>query len=71
MADDLKDMQETLIRRHLGKRGIHALKVDEETRTVEIYVDESADLDRTISRVQKDAGSLQLRVQKSRRPRLA
>jgi hypothetical protein len=39
MDEDLKLLRDSLVRRHLGKRGIHGLSVDEDSRTLEVYVD--------------------------------
>jgi hypothetical protein len=71
MDDALKALHESLVRKHLGKRGIHGLNVDEETRTVNIYVDESADTAKAVNRLRKDAGDLKINAIKSRRARLA
>lgn len=71
MGDDLKRLQASLVRRHLGKRGIHGLSVNEDARTIDVYIDETADFDRALTRLRKDAGDLTIRPIKSRRARLA
>jgi hypothetical protein len=70
MDEDLKQLRDALVRRHLGKHGIHGLSVDENSRTLEVYVDDAADPDRAVARLRKDAGDLTIRTIKSRRARL-
>ncbi|CAN5776689.1 hypothetical protein BH18ACI5_BH18ACI5_06760 [soil metagenome] len=72
MSDDArKKLQASLVRRHLGKRGIHGLSVDSGSGTVDVYLDESADLDRAIAKLRKDAGDLKIRTFVGRRARLS
>lgn len=71
MKDDTEKVKSLLTRRHLGKRGIHGIKIDKQAQAVEIYVDEDADIPRAVGPVQKDSGDLVVRATRSRRARLA
>jgi hypothetical protein len=71
MTEKHERVKAMLIRRHLGKRGIHGIKVDEASQSVELYVDEDADLQRAVAPVRKDSGDLRVRALRSRRASLA
>jgi hypothetical protein len=70
MTDDLKRLQQTLSRKHLGKRGIHGLNIDEEARTVEVYMDLDADEDRALKPMKRETGDLKIRTIRNKRARL-
>jgi hypothetical protein len=71
VSEDLKVLHDSLVRRHLGKRGIHGLNVDPETRTLNVYMDDTADAVDVIKKLRKDSGDLKIRTIRSRRGRLA
>lgn len=71
MDDEQARVKKLLIRRHLGKRGINGIKVDQDAQAVEIYVDEDADLQSAVAQVRKDSGALDVRALRSRKAHLA
>lgn len=70
MTDDLKRLQQSLSRKHLGKRGINGLRVDELARTVDVYMDVDADEDRALKPMKQETGDLKIRTIRSKRARL-
>lgn len=70
MDDQLKALQATLAKKYLGRGGIHALNIDEPTHTVTVYVEENEETAGAMTRLEKDAGSLEVRALKRRRARL-
>jgi hypothetical protein len=70
MSEETKQLQGTLARKYLGKRGIHGISIDEEHQTVDVYIDEPETVAPTMDKLRKDAGALQVRTIRSPRARL-
>ena len=71
MSEEVTRLQGTLARKYLGKRGIHGISIDEDSQTINVYVDEPAPATRTVDKLRKDAGALKVRTITSPRARLA
>ena len=70
MEPRLKRLQTRLARKYLGQGGIHALNIDEDSGTVNVYVEENDDTPGAVEGLEKDAGTLEVRTLKRRRARL-
>lgn len=71
MGDDLKRLQDALARQYLGKGGIHALNVDGDTGTVNVYLDEGPDTPPVMKGLRRKCGGLKVNVVHSPPSRLA
>jgi hypothetical protein len=70
MSDETKQLQGILVRKYLGKRGIHAISVDEAGHTVNVFVDKAAAADPAVTKIRKDAGKLEVKTIESPRAHL-
>lgn len=70
MSPKLEKVKKTLLRKHLGKGGVHGLTIDEGEQSVTVYVDQSMDVDLVTANVKKDAGVLEVKTIASNRPSL-
>lgn len=71
MNEETERLKDTLVRKYLGKRGIHGISIDEASDTVNVYVEHEEAASQAVTRLRKDAGALKVRTIKSPRARLA
>ena len=69
--DKTKGLQQTLVRKYMGKRGIHGISIDVQSGTVNVYVVPNEGLTKAVDRIRKDAGPFQVRTIESPLARLA
>jgi len=64
-------LQDALARKYLGKRGIHAISVDEKNSVVNVYLEPNQEPNETVENLRRDAGTFDVRTFQSARARLA
>lgn len=71
MSEEIQRLQSDLVRKYLGKRGIHGISIDEAQDTVNVYVEEKETADQAVTRLRKDVGDRKVRMIESPRAKLA
>jgi len=71
MGEETKRLQRDLVRKYLGKRGIHGISIDEAQDTVNVYVEEKETADQAVTKLRRDVGNRKVRTIESPRARLA
>lgn len=70
MTKETARLEADLVRKYLGKQGIHGVNVDEESQTVNVFLEPGKASEKAVLRLRKDAEPLDVRMIEGPRARL-